>query len=108
MGPRIISVITPHCTAVVKTYCVFIRVVLLWGQIWNKEAAMADLNNHGRFPSFIQFRAPEKLPDVIAAAADKKFTTEFVDQRKKLFAERLDRVAIVLLLSHPYPIEELV
>ena len=36
------------------------------------------------------------------------FMTEFVDQRKKLFAERLDRVAIVLLLSHLYLIEELV
>jgi len=97
MGPRIISVITPHCTAVVKTYCVFIRVVLLWGQIWNKEAAMADLNNHGRFPSFIQFRAPEKLPDVIAAAADKKFTTasEYVRQAiiKELEADGFEELS---------------
>ena len=97
MGPRIISVITPHRTTVVKTHCVFIRVVLLWGQIWNKEAAMADLNNHGRFPSFIQFRAPEKLPDVIVAAADKKFTTasEYVRQAiiKELKADGFEELS---------------
>jgi len=35
------------------------------------------------------------------------FRTEFVDQRMGLFAERLDRVAIVLSLSRLYLIEEL-
>jgi hypothetical protein len=36
---------------------------------------MAELNSHTRFPRYVQFRAPERLPDAIAAAADKKLTT---------------------------------
>jgi hypothetical protein len=55
---------------------------------------MAELNSHSRFPRYIQFRAPEKLPDVIAAAAGKKLTTasEYLRQAviKELKADGLD------------------
>jgi hypothetical protein len=58
---------------------------------------MADLKSHGRFPRFIQFRAPEKLPDVIAAAADKKLTTasEYVRQAiiKELKADGFEELS---------------
>jgi hypothetical protein len=56
---------------------------------------MADLNSHGRFPRFIQFRAPERLPNVIAAAADKKLTTEYVRQAiiKELKADGFEELS---------------
>ena len=58
---------------------------------------MADLNSQGRFPRFLQFRAPEKLPDAITAAADKKFTTasEYVRQAiiKELKADGFEELS---------------
>ena len=60
---------------------------------------MADVNSHGRFPRFIQFRAPKQLPDVIVAAADKKFTTasEYVRQAiiKELKADGFEELSAV-------------
>jgi hypothetical protein len=59
-----------------------------------QEITMAELSSCTRFPRYIQFRAPKKLPDVIAAAARKKFTTtsEYVRQAviKELKADGLD------------------
>jgi len=58
---------------------------------------MADLNTSSRFPRFIQVRAPERLPDIIAAAADKKFTTasEYVRQAiiKELKADGFEELS---------------
>jgi hypothetical protein len=49
---------------------------------------MAELSSHTRFPRYIQFRAPEKLPDVIAAAASKRLTTSSEYARQAII-ERL-------------------
>jgi hypothetical protein len=55
---------------------------------------MPELTTRGRFPCFVQFRAPVGLPEVIAAAADKKFTTasEYARQAiiERLKADGLD------------------
>ena len=55
---------------------------------------MDEPSSHARFPRYVQFRAPEGLPDVIAAAADKKLTTasEYVRQAiiKELKADGLN------------------
>lgn len=36
---------------------------------------MAELNSQSRFPGYVQFRAPERVPEALAVAADKKLTT---------------------------------
>jgi hypothetical protein len=50
-----------------------------------------------RFPSYLRIRAPEKLPDAVAAAADKKFTTasEYVRQAiiKELKADGFEELS---------------
>jgi hypothetical protein len=59
-----------------------------------QETTMAELNSHIRFSRYIQFRAPEKLPDAIAVVADRKMTTssEYVRRAviEKLKADGLD------------------
>jgi hypothetical protein len=61
-----------------------------------QEISMAELNSHIRFPRYVQFRAPEKLPEVIAAAAEKKLTTasEYVRQAiiKELKADGFEKI----------------
>ena len=50
-----------------------------------------------RFPSYLRIRAPEKLPDAVVAAADKKFTTasEYVRQAiiKELKADGFEELS---------------
>jgi hypothetical protein len=48
---------------------------------------MAELNSHIRFPRYIQFRAPEKFPDAVAAAANKRLTTASEYMRQAVLAQ---------------------
>jgi hypothetical protein len=60
---------------------------------------MADVNNHTRFPRYVQFRVPEKLPTAIAAAAEKRMTTisEYLRQAviKELKSDGFDELIAV-------------
>ncbi len=48
---------------------------------------MAELSTHTRFPRYIQFRAPAKLPDVIAVVASQKLTTASEYMRRAVIKE---------------------